>query len=193
MGTDDYPDICHKTTEVPSTYKYVCPYGYELNETKCILKKTVPETIENVCDFSGMYDPYTSFCHIIGVFSSCPSGTFRYSTGKHVTCASIPRKILVCPSGTTKTDTGCYSEITKDANYIPTCETGFNISSDGSMCSKTERKTPSYEITCSKDFNMIQDKTTTIKAKKYTYCPDNYEMIDNSCILYDIKDAIKEK
>ena len=60
---------------------------------------------------NAIYNSRTGLCHLIGVFSSCPAGTWHYSgSGNYRTCVSYPTKYYECSDGMSLNNDKCVAE-----------------------------------------------------------------------------------
>lgn len=199
MMQETYPDVCYKTTVVSAKIQmYYCPYNYILKGTKCVKQVNTSSSSQKVCPGGSMYNSSTGFCHLVGVFSSCPSGYRIYAgSAGNYTCVTNPTNYYTCPNGTVNDNGVCVSTETIDASYIRGCDGIGEIDSTGTLCTKYDYEVPLYKIVCPKDYvfnekNEICVKTIINDANKKFYCDEEYELVDNQCIKYDIKEPTFE-
>lgn len=198
MATDKYPDVCYKKETVPTSIQYYyCPGEYTLMGTQCIKNTAITNaTKEYYCSNNSIYNSTTGLCHLIGVFSQCPSGTWlNGGAGDYKTCVTNPTIQYTCPSGTNKEGTQCIGQtLPIDADYIKGCNKGYEINQETQMCTKIDYETPSYKLSCESGYILNNEsciKTISIKAKEKKYCPNNYTMKLDNCIIYDEQEPIR--
>ena len=195
MRKEKYPDLCYKITTKPMEKMiYYCSNGYILNGTKCEKQEIVKKITTNVCPSASTYDAATNRCNLVGVFTSCPSGTsVGNRNGKYVTCYTRPSVTYECPSGTTSSGGNCISKKeVVEAKYVRGCAKDYTVTSDGENCTKTDYEAPSYKLSCDSGYKLNKDncvKTITKDANKEYLCNDGYDLVDEKCIKYDVKDA----
>ena len=196
MMEDKYPDICYKESIVPVTIQqYYCPRGYTLSDTKCIKSDASNAKEGYMCSMNGIYNSRTGLCHLIGVFSSCPAGTWHYSgSGNYRTCVSYPTKYYECSDGMSLNNDKCVTTEIIDASYIRGCDGNDKITDDGLSCIKTEYVVPSYDYYCDSGYELTNlgcVKTIYGVIGENVYCETGYEMVSDKCIIYDRMDPVK--
>lgn len=195
MMQDNYPDVCYKETIVPvSIQEYYCPRGYTLSGTKCIMTNSSNAETQYMCSMNSIYNSRTGLCHLVGVFSQCPSGTWSYSgSGNYLTCVSSPTKYYECADGMDLNGDKCISSTIIDASYIRGCDGNDKITEDGLSCIKTEYVVPSYNLYCDAGYELSDSgcvMTIYGSIDMNIYCNDDYKLVADKCINYDVREPI---